>query len=218
MSLLSLLPFLIFCVGILRSCCYSCMVKKVLLPAESKLSADVSLNGDKWLVKDAHALLESAVADHRPQGVDDDAQGHEGGNVSMIVRRAHFDNLHATQALFRHKANQFEGFARQETTRLGPTSARHKGRFDGINIVAHVDGVTTIPGPFEGHLGDLVYPMLFNIVHGKDIRLALDHVGNSRARYLKHCVAVQDGQKDKNNWHEKLQCNEVQVAKYKYRT
>jgi hypothetical protein len=142
------------------------------------------LDRDIFFVKNAHAFLKGAMADHGSQGVHDDAQSHERGNVSMIVRRADFDNLHATQAFLGDKANQFEGFARQETARLRPTCAGHKGRFDGINIVAHVDGVAAIPSPFEGHLSDLIDAMLLNIIHSEDISLAFDHIGNSRAGNL----------------------------------
>mmetsp|Transcript_34144 Transcript_34144/g.74840 ORF Transcript_34144/g.74840 Transcript_34144/m.74840 type:complete len:251 (+) Transcript_34144:175-927(+) len=124
------------------------------------------------------------MAYHGAQSIHDDAQCHQGGNVCVIIRRTDFDDLHATQAFLGHEANQLEGFTGQEATGFRPPGARHKGRFDGINVIAHVDSVAPIPSSLERHFGDLINAKVLDVVHSENIGFTLNHIGNSRTGYL----------------------------------
>ncbi len=100
---------------------------------------------------------------------------------SVVVRGADLHDLHAAQSLRGDQPDELQRLAWEEAAGLGPARARHERRLDGIDVVAHVYGVAPVPRALERDLGDLVDAHGLDVVHGEDVRLAIDHVRHGRA-------------------------------------
>jgi hypothetical protein len=153
----------------------------ISLSVLSDASPSLSLDGHKRLIEDVHALFKRAVAHHGTEGIHDDPQRHQRRDVGVVVRGTDLYDLHAAQSLLGDKPDQLQRLAGEEAAGLGPARAGHERRLDGIDVVAHVNGVAPVPRPLQRDLGDLVDAEGLDVVHGEDVRLALDHVGNGGA-------------------------------------
>mmetsp|Transcript_8106 Transcript_8106/g.23955 ORF Transcript_8106/g.23955 Transcript_8106/m.23955 type:complete len:220 (-) Transcript_8106:1066-1725(-) len=126
----------------------------------------------------------------------------------MVVRRTDLNNLHSAETLLGNKADQFESLAGQQAAGLGPPGTRHERGLDAVDVITHVDGIASIPRAFQGHFGNLVDAELLDVVHGKDVGLAFDHVWNRGTGHLPAANA---------NLHEVLWIHVGQVGRVKIR-